>query len=104
MSPNTDGHYFNIEVRHPGNHASVKITAPSNSGPFTVRKYTQYANRYSGESAVLKTIKAAYKWAEDHLGIVVSEVEIDTVNNRRRRLTAPTAQPDRIFTEDDFNL
>jgi hypothetical protein len=80
----------------------VKITADSRSGPFYVRKYDKFGEKATDQHSTVTSLKAAYSWASKRLGIVVSEAELDTVENpRKRSMTLPTAAPDRIFAEDE---
>jgi len=85
----------------------VKITASSHSGPFYVRLHTHFGAKASESNSKLTTLKAAYKWAEEHLGIGVQECELDMSGDSMHEIQvninkAPAAKQvgtDKIFTE-----
>lgn len=76
-----------------------------------MRLHTHYGARATEKNSKLTTLRAAYKWAEEHLGVSIQECEIDTVGDKMYEIqldtdTAPAAKEigtDKIFTESRRN-
>jgi hypothetical protein len=97
LSPQKSKGYFHQEIRSKSG-SSVKITASSPAGPFNVRLYHGFGEKFGNKHSAEKTLAGAHSWAAKQLGLNhVNEGEIDTVVPKTVVPNVATSDP--LFTE-----